>query len=445
MEWKPERPISPVVDWIVTKSGLNRTGVDNMIRGNRHNQLVEMALNGDLNARAFLMKAVARMLGDDRFANANTCEEIMAVAEGNAGPLTETAGGRPFNTVHRGTSRKPSGFHRARKPRTAPAKLPRLPLDEWLVQWGGLPGDSVKDFLAKNAGNDLVRMADDGDFVAKWRLAGVIGKMLGIPAYETADSLGKIMSAGKKNRERPLDEAAGENVQTYYRGFNAKDSGEGDVFGRLACPGKSMWISPYIEYAIQYASNFGKDGRVAKLAIDDSKLKVACLDDLDELGYSGADTIDIGDDAETLGKLLAMGKNAVTNYLDDSEDGYCIFDPAVINSVKVLSPEELARSGADTEELEYLGCLEWYRDASGKDGKPLVETVCYRKGHKDSKGEAAPWVIISCKTGKILSSHKSKEKAEEHLRQMEYHKHAKAESLSAALKDGYATIMEAYK
>lgn len=225
MEWRPERPISPVVDWIVTKSGLNRTGVDNMIRGNRHNQLVEMALNGDLNARAFLMKAVARMLGDDRFANANTCEEIMAVAEGNTVPLTETAGGRLFNTVPRGIGRKP---------RTAPAKLPRLPLDEWLVQWGGLPGDQVKDFLAKNAGNDLVRMAGEGDFVAKWRLAGVIGKMLGIPAYETADSLGKIMGAGKKHRERPLDEAAGDNLQTYYRGLPTVNKNFHHFFPKLS-------------------------------------------------------------------------------------------------------------------------------------------------------------------------------------------------------------------
>ena len=49
--------------------------------------------------------------------------------------------------------------------------------------------------------------------------------------------------------------------------------------------------------------------------------------------------------------------------------------------------------------------------------------VRYKKGHKNSKGELAPWTIVSHKTGKILSSHKSKKKAEEHLRQMEYYKH----------------------
>ncbi|MBR2305716.1 MAG: hypothetical protein IKA48_00645 [Fibrobacter sp.] len=64
-------------------------------------------------------------------------------------------------------------------------------------------------------------------------------------------------------------------------------------------------------------------------------------------------------------------------------------------------------------------------EAAGVPGKPLVEHVEYRKGHKDSRGEDAPWVIVSCQTGKILSSHKTKEKAEEHLGQMKYYKHKK--------------------
>ena len=74
-------------------------------------------------------------------------------------------------------------------------------------------------------------------------------------------------------------------------------------------------------------------------------------------------------------------------------------------------------------------------------GNPLVEVVQYRKGHKNSKGEDAPWVIVSCKTKKILSSHKSKEKADEHLQQMEYYKHAKTESLREALREGYLALL----
>lgn len=54
---------------------------------------------------------------------------------------------------------------------------------------------------------------------------------------------------------------------------------------------------------------------------------------------------------------------------------------------------------------------------------PILESVRYKEGHKDSNGEDAPWTIVSHKTGKILSSHKSKKAAEEHLQQMEYYKH----------------------
>lgn len=58
--------------------------------------------------------------------------------------------------------------------------------------------------------------------------------------------------------------------------------------------------------------------------------------------------------------------------------------------------------------------------------------VQYRKGHKNSKGESAPWVIVSCGDGKtekgtVLSSHKSKSAADEHLQQM--HAHSANESV----------------
>lgn len=42
-------------------------------------------------------------------------------------------------------------------------------------------------------------------------------------------------------------------------------------------------------------------------------------------------------------------------------------------------------------------------------------------GHKNSKGEAAPWCIISHDSGKILSSHKTEEEAKEHLKDMHVH------------------------
>jgi len=53
----------------------------------------------------------------------------------------------------------------------------------------------------------------------------------------------------------------------------------------------------------------------------------------------------------------------------------------------------------------------------------LVETIVYKRGHKNSKGENAPWTIISHTTGKIISSSKTETEAKKHLRAIQYFKH----------------------
>jgi hypothetical protein len=45
----------------------------------------------------------------------------------------------------------------------------------------------------------------------------------------------------------------------------------------------------------------------------------------------------------------------------------------------------------------------------------LLEFVRHMPGHKNSKGESAPWVMISHETGKVLSSHKSKAAAKKNI------------------------------
>lgn len=50
-----------------------------------------------------------------------------------------------------------------------------------------------------------------------------------------------------------------------------------------------------------------------------------------------------------------------------------------------------------------------------------VSYIVHMPGHKDSKGNPAPWVIKSHETDEIISSHPSQEKAKEHLRQMHAH------------------------
>ena len=66
----------------------------------------------------------------------------------------------------------------------------------------------------------------------------------------------------------------------------------------------------------------------------------------------------------------------------------------------------------------------------------MFEYVKRVPGHKNSKGESAPWTIVSHETGKIISSHKTKKAAEEHLKWMDiysrkskYKKKSKMESM----------------
>jgi hypothetical protein len=49
--------------------------------------------------------------------------------------------------------------------------------------------------------------------------------------------------------------------------------------------------------------------------------------------------------------------------------------------------------------------------------------VQYTPGHKNSKGEPAPWTIRDHETGEILQSYKTKEEAEKALKRMKYFKH----------------------
>ena len=50
------------------------------------------------------------------------------------------------------------------------------------------------------------------------------------------------------------------------------------------------------------------------------------------------------------------------------------------------------------------------------------ETIEYKKGHKNSRGEDAPWVILDHKNGKVLVSFSKKDDAEAHLERMKHYR-----------------------
>lgn len=67
--------------------------------------------------------------------------------------------------------------------------------------------------------------------------------------------------------------------------------------------------------------------------------------------------------------------------------------------------------------------------------EPADEKLGYEKGHKNSKGEDAPWVIRSHEDNRILASFAKKTDAEEHLQRMK--QYSKQESKSADELDKY--------
>lgn len=54
--------------------------------------------------------------------------------------------------------------------------------------------------------------------------------------------------------------------------------------------------------------------------------------------------------------------------------------------------------------------------------KGADETIEYKKGHKNSRGEGAPWVIRDHKNGKVLVSFSKKDDAEAHLERMRHYR-----------------------
>jgi hypothetical protein len=66
-------------------------------------------------------------------------------------------------------------------------------------------------------------------------------------------------------------------------------------------------------------------------------------------------------------------------------------------------------------------------------------TIEHRPGHKNSKGEAAPWVNVD-KAGKVVSSSATEAEAHERLRAMEYYKNARVTEAGLASIRNLATI-----
>jgi hypothetical protein len=90
-------------------------------------------------------------------------------------------------------------------------------------------------------------------------------------------------------------------------------------------------------------------------------------------------------------------------------------------------------SGAMTRDLDAF--CEQIKSPKKESKEPADEKLGYEKGHKNSKGEDAPWVIRSHEDNRILASFAKKKDAEEHLKRMK--QYSKQESKSADELDKY--------
>jgi hypothetical protein len=71
--------------------------------------------------------------------------------------------------------------------------------------------------------------------------------------------------------------------------------------------------------------------------------------------------------------------------------------------------------------------------------------VQYTPGHKNSKGEPAPWTIRDHETGEILQSYKTKEEAEKALKRMKYFKHKEGKTVRENIRRIARLLREAAK
>ena len=75
----------------------------------------------------------------------------------------------------------------------------------------------------------------------------------------------------------------------------------------------------------------------------------------------------------------------------------------------------------------------------------VYEKLSFEKGHKDSKGNDAPWVIRSHDDGKVLASFANKDDAEQHLARMKnYSKKESFMSLKGMLRESHAKKLESF-
>lgn len=136
------------------------------------------------------------------------------------------------------------------------------------------------------------------------------------------------------------------------------------------------------------------------------------------------------DEAMSLkGFLEALEEKLVKQFDLDEEEVQNYLDTHTQEMQELLDDKELSLK---EKVLFVRGEITGEKDEAKE---PTEEKLGYEKGHKNSKGEDAPWVIRSHEDNRILASFAKKTDAEEHLQRMK--QYSKQESMSADELDKY--------
>ena len=124
--------------------------------------------------------------------------------------------------------------------------------------------------------------------------------------------------------------------------------------------------------------------------------------------------VKLNDDEEDFYGKYVLSVNGKNYYLYVGDTDYSITDN---NDENTLVEGSTDLSGAMNKDLDDF-CERIQQPFYTESKKPTDEKLGYEKGHTNSKGEDAPWVIRSHEDNRVLASFATEEEAKEHLKRM---------------------------
>lgn len=143
--------------------------------------------------------------------------------------------------------------------------------------------------------------------------------------------------------------------------------------------------------------------------------------------------VKLNDDEEDFYGKYFLSVNGKNYYLYVGDTDYSITDN---NDENTLVEGSTDLSGSMNKDLDDF-CERIQQPFYTESKEPTEEKLGYEKGHKNSKGEDAPWVIRSHKDNRVLASFPTKKEAEDHMQRMKQYSKSekKSEGFSLELID----------